>query len=223
LDRLTILNAANADFKPLIGIREVQDFEAKQQWPNLTIAASRWEFCKDVAAMANGGGGIIIYGLATQKLPAQQADETHAVHPIDPASVNTEMALGILSEHVHPPLSDIRIQCVPGNTLAPHGIVVLDVPPQNSKVLLCKTMEGTEAMKEYLFGFAERDRDNTRNWSRDEVVRMIKTGTDAVSARLEAIENTLSVMRAQTTAAGSPPVEDSALLKARIDEVLRDE
>jgi len=52
---------------------------------------------------------------------------------------------------------------------------------------------------------------------------MIKSGTDAVSVRLGAIENVLSAMRADRNAAASPPVEDDALLKARIDEVLRDD
>jgi hypothetical protein len=158
LDRQRVLDAAADDFQSLIGIRETQELEAKRQWPDLTIATSRWEFAKDVAAMANGGGGVIVYGLATQRVPAEQADETHTVHPIDPASLNAAMALGILAEHVHPRLRDVRIEFVPGSSVAPNGIVFVEVPSQDSKVILCKAMEGTVAMKEYLFGFAERGR-----------------------------------------------------------------
>ena len=223
VDRDTVVAASASDFQSLLGVREVQDFEAKQEWPDFATARSRWEFAKDVAAMANGGGGIIVYGLATQKLLAEQADETVAVHPINPAAFNSGMAIGILTDHISPRLRDVRIDLIPGLTLAPTGAVVVDVPRQNGKVLLCKAMEGEEGLKEYLFGFAERDRDGTRNWTREEVSRMIRSGTDAISARLEAIENILSSMNAERRPVNEFAPDDDAVLNARLDEVARDE
>ncbi|MEP6617657.1 MAG: ATP-binding protein [bacterium] len=223
MDRQTVLDSADTDFTSLVGIREVQAFEAKQQWPDLVLATSRWEFAKDVAAMANGGGGRIIFGLATQRLVAEQADETSAVHLIDRATVDVAKAMGILDQHVVPKLRDVRIEFVEAQGQAPKGIVLVDVPRPSSKVILCKAMEGNEALKEYLFGFAERDRDVTRNWTRDDVARMIRSGTDAVSARLEAIEQIVGTLMTEHLAASAPGTEDDQLLNARLDEVLQDE
>lgn len=223
MDRQTILDAATTDFTSLIGVREVQTFEAKQQWPDLSLATARWEFAKDVAAMVNGGGGLIIFGLATQRLVAEQADETSAVHLIDPADVNVSKALGVLEQHIVPTLRDVRIEFVAALGQVPKGIVLIEAPRQSSKVVLCKAMEGAAPLKEYLFGFAERDHDGTRNWTREEVTRMIRSGTDPVSARLEAIEQVLSTLTAERLAASAPPREDEERLNARIDEVLRDE
>ena len=223
MDRQKVLEAAKTDFTSLIGLREVQTFEAKQQWPDLSLTTARWEFAKDVAAMANGGGGLIIFGLATQRLVAEQTDETSAVHLIDPADADAGKASGILDQHILPKLRDVRIEFVEALGQAPKGIVLVDVPRQSGKVILCKVMESAEPMKEYLFGFAERDRDGTRNWTREEVSRMIRSGTDAVSARLEAIEQVLSTLTAERIAASESPREDDQRLNARIDEVLRDE
>ncbi len=223
MNRQTVLDAAESDFQSLIGIREIQDFEAKQEWPDLRTATARWEFAKDVAAMANGGGGIVLYGLATQQLPAEQADAVSAVHPVAPGSLNVGMAINILEQHVSPNLRELRIDLVPGRTCTPNGIVLLEVPPQNGKVILCKAMEGTEPMKEYLFGFAERDRDGTRNWTREEVSRMIRLGTTETSVRLESIESILIAIRAGLAAAPAAPAEANDLFNARLDEVLRDE
>ena len=208
----------------LIGTREAQDFEAKREWPDLAGSArSRWEFAKDVAAMANGGGGLIVYGLATMNLPAEQADEIHSVTLVRQDAVNGKMALAILAEHVSPPLVGVRIDFIEAATDTPNGIVLVAVPRQNGKVILCKTMEGDDAMKGYLFGFAQRDRDGTINWSRAEVSRMIRSGTDTISARLEAIESMLSSMRASGASCPAPVAEGNAELNARLDEILRDD
>lgn len=223
MDLEEIARAADTDFVSLLGWREEQGFEAKQQWPDFASATGRWEFAKDVAAMANGGGGTIVFGLSTQKLPAEQADETVEVHPIHPGSINVAAAVGILSEHILPKLRGIRIELVAGKTISPTGIVVVLVPAQPTKVILCKAMEGTTALKEYLFGYVERDRDGTQNWTREQVGKIIRTGTDAVGARLEAIEQVLNSLQQKLLVADAPKTIDDGLLKERISEVLSDD
>jgi hypothetical protein len=84
-------------------------------------------------------------------------------------------------------------------------------------------MEGSEALKEYLFGYAERDRAGTTNWSRDEVGKMIRNGTTPISKRLETIEAIVTSLHQDRTASLPTAPLDDALLKARIDEVISDE
>lgn len=222
LNHGTLLGAAKDGFKDVLGLREVQDFEAKRNWPDLKSAAIRWEFVKDVVAMANGGGGSIVYGVATQPLLDEQGDVTAAIHLLGRAAVNFGMAQSILDQHALPRLRGVEMNFIEVPEDPSRGLVLLEVPQQPTKVILCKALEAGENLKEYLFGFVERDRDGTRNWTRDDVARMIRSGTDSVSARLEGIEQALGQL-AQAHLASVRETDENNQLDARIEEMLRDD
>ena len=229
MDSNDILGNAEKDIKSLIGIIEDQGFEAKQEWPDLSVAKNRWEFAKDVAAMANGGGGLIVYGVATIRIEDEQADKTSQITFVYRNSFNENMAYGVLREHVVPPIEGLRFcplidsSSDSGNEQVVQCVLALCVPKQAVKVILCKPMEGNEALKEFLFGFAERDHDGTRNWSRDTVVSMIRNGTSPVALRLETIEQQLSTLISHCQGGNSTEADYRRQLLERIEDILNDD
>ena len=62
----SLLLAARPDL--LRGLVETDDLEAKKAAYRLNDPKSQFELAKDVAAFANGEGGLIALGLATERL-----------------------------------------------------------------------------------------------------------------------------------------------------------
>lgn len=224
MDLPSIISEAQESIDSLIGRDEEQDFEAKQGWPDLTVPVQRWEFAKDVAAMANGGGGTLLFGIATSRVGGEQADRTSEFTYVNRSNCDEAMARGILKQHIHPKLENLVFYFLP----EPHsiddasGVLALYVPPQNSKVILCKTMEGSESLKEFIFGFVERDHDDTKNLTKDDVVSMIKNGTNPVAVRLEVIEQQLGTLLSRCQSREDSISENDRQFSERIEDILND-
>jgi len=72
---------------PLIGVFESQTLEFKLAPYQLGEDPGRAEFAKDICAMANGGGGLIVVGIETERDPDAGRDKSVRVRPLAAGSV----------------------------------------------------------------------------------------------------------------------------------------
>lgn len=111
--REQLLNAIEADAKGLEGEAESQWLEFKIE-PHLkpnrqTEDKHRFELAKDVTAMANAGGGVIVYGVDEVKDPAHPTRKIGALSPIADGIVDPDQVLEALRQWVFP-ASRLRVR-----------------------------------------------------------------------------------------------------------------
>lgn len=97
----------------LIGIPESQTIEFKSEPWDLDSTAGKFEAVKDIAAMANGGGGLIAIGIRTQEDPRHQADASAELTPFPPPAQFGLRLQDIVRSRTYPPLSGLAIALHP--------------------------------------------------------------------------------------------------------------
>jgi hypothetical protein len=110
-------------------VEESLTLEYKRSDALLKDSDHRRELFKDVSAMANASGGIIIYGM---KEVGNKPDGTD--DGLDPKVVTREQIENVLMSNIIPPIEDLQIKPV---TLTSKGTgnvaYVLDIPPAKSR------------------------------------------------------------------------------------------
>lgn len=112
----------------LLGVAETQELEFKRAGYRLDVEAQCWELGKDVAAMANGGGGLIIVGVATGREWNQAEDIVTATDGIARSSVSETKYRSVIAREVYPPPEGVRVIWVGDDP----GFLVIVVPAQPS-------------------------------------------------------------------------------------------
>lgn len=110
----------------LVGQPETQWLEAKAQPRNLEVLEEEFKLARDVAAMANGGGGIIVIGLGTTKVDGE--DEVNRVSAIPFELLDVPKFRSVIERLVFPPPEGLEIWRV--ETEPNRGVCVLSVPEQ---------------------------------------------------------------------------------------------
>ncbi|WP_440581267.1 AlbA family DNA-binding domain-containing protein [Streptomyces sp. PT19] len=160
-------------------LAESDDLDWKEHLPQ-PPREGRWnELAKDVAAMANTRGGLIIFGVQ---------DTTCELTGIDPAEVNPEQYAQWIRNHVHPYLSgltfttltspdgtrSVLVADVPASPMAPHlvyGTASRD-KDQQAAVAPYRDRDHTAWMAEHQLERAYRDR-FTRAAQTDDTLRQL--------------------------------------------------
>jgi hypothetical protein len=111
------------NFDALIGIAESVWLEAKETPYPLDTPKQKLELAKDVSALANSGGGIIVIGFDTSRNLLTSGEYISRVCPFPLTLLNVDRYKQILGDLVHPPPTDITIQafdntCGDGNGVA---------------------------------------------------------------------------------------------------------
>ncbi|MEV6314290.1 ATP-binding protein [Streptomyces sp. NPDC051776] len=117
------------------GLEETDDLDWKEHLPQ-PPREGRWnEFAKDVAAMANARGGLLIFGVS----------DDQCLVGIDPADVNEQQLAQWVRNHVQPYLADLHmevLQSEDGQT----SVLVVDVP-------------ASQTAPHLVYGTAQRDKE----------------------------------------------------------------
>ena len=143
------------------GVAETEDLDWKQALPVADVDRKLKEFAKDVAAMANTGGGLIVYGVREEQ---QRAAE---ITPVSLAERERERMRALVARHVRPliggleivPLregdeeSGVLVVSVPASPDAPHV-----VGERNEMGIPFRHGPHTEWMSEHQFERAYQDR-----------------------------------------------------------------
>ncbi|MEU6118259.1 ATP-binding protein [Streptomyces sp. NPDC047117] len=162
-------------------LAEFDDLDWKEQLPQ-PPRDGRWnELAKDVAAMANTRGGLIIYGVR---------DKTCDLVGIDPDEANPDQYAQWVRNHVHPYLADLTfttfdspdgatsvlVADVPASPMAPHlvyGTAAKD-KDQQAAVAPYRDRDHTAWMAEHQLERAYRDRFTRAQHAEDEAQRLLK-------------------------------------------------
>lgn len=117
----------------LLGVGEQEVLDFKRQLPEATDSAKR-KLCLDLAAFANAGGGLLVFGID------ERAGVAHALVPLEPDPARAEIGLWINQvalSRIEPPLrlgvqvvpvagGDVALVSVPPSPLSPHAVVTGD-------------------------------------------------------------------------------------------------
>lgn len=159
----------------LIGVPETREIEFKAEPYRLQENIQKLEFAKDVSAMANGAGGIIVLGVRTEPDPAIGRDVSVEVTPLALGAVNADQMHQIASTWVYPPLRDLEIR---EWSTDDEMLVSIRVPPSTEPgslhLMRAADIEGRVNRK--LFGIAMRSEAMIDYLGPEEVFSWIRIG-----------------------------------------------
>jgi hypothetical protein len=112
----------------LVGTFESDSFEAKSAPYRLEDATQQLELAKDVAAMANADGGLILLGAQTKR--RGEYDEIYKVNGCRLADVSPRRYRDIIRRVVYPHVEGFAVEPVADPTPG-EGVVLLTVPSQD--------------------------------------------------------------------------------------------
>lgn len=102
------------------GLEETADFDMKRVVPNLKEDKSKQEIAKDIAAMANSGGGWIIYGVGEGA-----SDIAGSIHPCEWTATEEQQMFTIARTKIDPPVEGIEFSKIPCGENPDEGYIVL--------------------------------------------------------------------------------------------------
>jgi Putative DNA-binding domain len=213
------------------GLVEADDLDWKEKLPNQQDPRTPAEFAKDVAAMANTRGGLIIYGVADQPV---------AFKGIQEADANRDQYAQWVRNFVQPYLSGLDMYClaaddgseavlvvdIPASELAPHSVhyepTIDRARSQRSSVTPYRDGAHTDWMAEHQIARAYAERlTRTAQWQ--ESFNQLRDWTaESLDGRLGP-GNALLLFVARPTRPipRSSPRLDRAVAKQIIDEACR--
>ncbi|MFB8000328.1 helix-turn-helix domain-containing protein [Streptomyces sp. NPDC056002] len=109
----------------LLGLRETQWVDAKSGPYQLADPKAVEELTKDVAAFANGGGGVIVIGVATR--PDHDEEVLAHIVGVDPAAVNVDQIRKLIRQRITPAPRGVRIGWSGADG---ERVLFIDVPAQ---------------------------------------------------------------------------------------------
>ena len=113
----------------LIGMHESEWLEVKSGAYRLHEPSQEIELAKDVAAMANASGGIIVLGVKAKKLP--EYEEIRVINGCRLADVSPRRYRQLIRQRVFPEVRGFTVEPIPGPS-ADEGLVLLTIPEQDA-------------------------------------------------------------------------------------------
>jgi len=130
--------------------------------------------------------------------------------------------LGIIKDHVYPPIKGLKVHWLPVNAEATRGLGVIEVPAQSPNLkyfLIAKVVESGTAVKQIVFGVAKRNDSSNDPFTIAELYRYTQSGKSTVPQTLARVEAKLDALAETQQRSGAPertPDEVYAERSARI-------
>lgn len=109
------------------GLEETADFDMKRVVPDLKADKSKQEVAKDIAAMANSGGGWIIYGVGEGATGI-----AGSIHPCEWTATEEQQMFTIARTKIDPPVEGIEFSKIPCGENSDEGYIVLMHVPDSA-------------------------------------------------------------------------------------------
>lgn len=175
----------------LIGHKEDLWFDAKSGHYDLDSPIGRFELAKDASAFANAEGGFVIVGLQTKPVAQEKTEEVSGLDLLTEPAFNQAKVAGILREYLHPSVQDLSVSWVQDIAGGGKGVGVIFVPEQpldRRFVLIKHVVDGSVAVKQFVFGFARRHDSHNIPLTIEQLHNMFQNGRTTGSERLNRIE-----------------------------------
>lgn len=105
------------------GLEETADFDMKRVVPDLKADKSKQEVAKDIAAMANSGGGWIIYGVGEGATGIAES-----IHPCEWAAKEEQQMLNIAYTKIDPPVVGLEFNKISCGENSDKKLVLMHIP-----------------------------------------------------------------------------------------------
>lgn len=158
----------------LIGVRECAWLDAKGQPYQLDQPKSAAELAKDVAALANTGGGVIVVGLRTRREGSSEVIDE--VRPVPAGLIDRDRYRKLVRERVFPFVRDFSTWWLQAGD--ERGLLVIDVPAQlpRDKPFVVSGSPGSGVVDACSVAVPLRDDDGTHWLSSQELHRLLTDG-----------------------------------------------
>ncbi|MFB7673205.1 RNA-binding domain-containing protein [Kitasatospora purpeofusca] len=159
----------------LLELRESQWLDAKTAPYELANPRAVEELAKDVGAFANGGGGVIVIGIATR--PEYDEEVLDRVVGVDPAAVNLDQVRKLIRSRITPSLRGVRV----GWSGEDEQVVFIHVPEQAPGTLFVvpAPMGRAGSVRPDTVAVPVRDGDSTHWLPRTEIQQLLSAGIRA--------------------------------------------
>ncbi|WP_328623095.1 RNA-binding domain-containing protein [Streptomyces sp. NBC_00354] len=160
----------------LLGLRETQWIDAKAAPYQLADPKAVEELTKDVSAFANGGGGVIVIGIATR--PEHDEEVLDHIVDIDPAAVNVDQIRKLIRQWITPAPRGVRIGW---SGAAGERVLFIDVPAQAAETLFVvpAPVGKPGSPRTDTVAVPMRDGDSTHWLPRTEIQQLLSAGVRA--------------------------------------------
>ena len=161
----------------LLGLRETQWLDAKKDPYQLDDPKAAEELIKDVAAFANGGGGVIVMGIATR--PEHDEEILDHIVGVDPSAVDLDRIRKQIRQRITPAPHGVRVGWS-GADGEPR-VVFIDIPAQAAATLLVvpAPVGRHGSARTDTVAVPMRDGDSTHWLPRTELQRLLSAGVRA--------------------------------------------
>ena len=203
----------SGNFDGLIGLPECRWLEAKESPYVLDPLKKRLELAKDVSAMANSGGGIIVIGFDTTRHPLTAGEHISRACPFPLDLINCDQYKKILGSSVYPPLNDVAIHIFENPNRDGKGVAAIFVEgaaTSGRPYLVGNVLnEAGQSIGAY-FGFFERKQDVIPPVNIATIQHLLSAGQQwaSIHERLLAIETNMNSWGAAQQAANSVGITD---------------
>ena len=220
VEALVILNGG--DFVPLIGVREDLEVEFKRQPYQLDAEGEKFELAKDICAMANASGGVIVLGVQTERREESPLDEAVRIRALARGLVDEERYIAIAAERIYPRVQGLRVEFRAQANNQDRGLVVIDVPPQaegDKLFLVQRPISAGTAAPGWLVAVAVRSVGRVDERRVGEIHGLINRGY-TISGRLEELIDGVGAIRERLNAGAPAPAAETPA--ARLPQVIAD-
>jgi hypothetical protein len=204
------------DFNQLIGGLEDEHLECKREPYRLKIISEKMELAKDISALANADGGIILIGVTTKKDPTlTTGDVIQRYGCFAENLVEFKQYEDVIGEWVIPSVPGLNFKWHPSITNPQEGIVSIRIPQtacQERPFVVGKVITAdTENVSGSHLGYFERRRDRVPPMKASELRERLKDGLRfaELNARLMNVEE----MVGKAAARDQPPPHPTGPLK----------
>jgi hypothetical protein len=121
---------ARRAFDEIIGCPEGREVDFKRAPYDLNQTKGKWELAKDVAAFANGGGGLIVIGIEAEKTDNHLSEIATKVRPVRKSSVDSGKYRAAITNGIAPLVVDVELRWFPEDDTINDGVLVIRVPAQ---------------------------------------------------------------------------------------------
>jgi hypothetical protein len=218
---------ASGDFDQFVRARESLEVEFKSEPYRMEQESQRFELAKDVSALANAAGGVIVIGVQTQRDDEAAVDVVSEVRLLTTDRVDEQQYEGTVSDRVYPRLQELHVRFYGSAADGERGLVAIDVPPQQEidRYFLVQRpiVEGADRTPGWLVGVAVRSIGRVEQRRIGEIHTLINRGL-AIGRQLADVAEGIAELRELAAGGAAPPPETPAdrldtIVDARINEI----
>jgi Putative DNA-binding domain len=217
---------AGGNFDQFVGTPEGLEVEFKREPYRLEQGDQKFELAKDVSALANAAGGVIVIGVRTERDDIAAVDVVAEIRLLAAGLVDEHRCENTINDRVYPRLQELHVRFYPSPEDAERGLVAIDVPPQQEVdryFLIQRPIADEDARTPgWLVGVAVRSVGRVEVRRIGEIHTLINRGL-SVGRHLADVAESVAELREQLAGGAASPPETpadrlDAVLEAHIDE-----